>query len=172
MEGAGVLYFGLIITKDGPRVLEYNCRFGDPETQAVLPLLDGDLVELMLASVSGTLEEVPFALSRLSAACVVVTSGGYPDAYAKGYPIAGLEEARAEGCIVFQAGTALKEGRVVTAGGRVLGITATASDLGAAIEKAYRGVGKIRFTDAFHRGDIGRRAVGRGAAARRERRSA
>jgi phosphoribosylamine---glycine ligase len=160
--GAGVLYFGLMLTEDGPKVLEYNCRFGDPETQVILPLFAGDLAEALFAAASRNLEGARFANSPAAAACVVVASGGYPGAYRKGYPIEGLEEARRRGCVVFHAGTALKNGEVVTAGGRVLGVTAAAPTLGAALDTAYRGVEAIRFADSFHRRDIGKKELARG----------
>jgi len=159
IAGAGVLYFGLIITADGPKVLEYNCRFGDPETQVILPLFEGDLAESMLEATAGRLDRVPFELSAGSAACVVIASGGYPGSYAKGLPIEGLEDARRTGCIVFHAGTVRKDAAVVTNGGRVLGVTATAPTLRGAIETAYRGVGAVRFAGSFHRRDIGAKGV-------------
>ncbi len=159
ISGAGVLYFGLIITDDGPKVLEYNCRFGDPETQVILPLFDGDLFEVLRAATEGRLDKVPFGNSDNAAACVVVASGGYPGSYRKGYPIAGLDEAHREGCIVFHAGTSFDRGEYRTAGGRVLGVTAVAPTLTEALEKAYRGVAAIRFADCFSRGDIGKKGV-------------
>ena len=160
-SGAGVLYFGLILTESGPKVLEYNCRFGDPETQVILPLFDGDLAEVLLAAASRNLDGVRFANKPAAAACVVVASGGYPGAYRKGYPIEGLEEARRRGCVVFHAGTALKDGALVTAGGRVLGVTAVAPTLAAALDTAYSGVDAIRFTGGFHRRDIGKKGLAR-----------
>ncbi|HUV37108.1 MAG TPA: phosphoribosylamine--glycine ligase [Patescibacteria group bacterium] len=159
IAGAGVLYFGLIITGDGPKVLEYNCRFGDPETQVILPLFDADLFEVLHAATEGRLGEVPFENSRDAAACVVVASGGYPGSYKKGYPISGLDEADEHGCIVFHAGT-VREGDVYkTAGGRVLGVTAVAPTLPEALERAYRCVAAVRFTGCFSRSDIGKRSV-------------
>jgi phosphoribosylamine--glycine ligase len=159
VQGAGVLYFGLTVTAEGPKVLEYNCRFGDPETQVILPLLEGDLFEVLHGATHGRLDAVPFANSGRAAACVVVASGGYPGSYAKGYPIDGLDEARDLGCIVFHAGT-VREGDVYrTAGGRVLGVTAVAPTLDEALESAYRGVKAVHFTDCFSRSDIGKRSV-------------
>ncbi len=163
IAGAGVLYFGLVLTAQGPKVLEYNCRFGDPETQAVLPLFEGDLVETMFAATEGSLDRRSFSNGAGAAACVVVASGGYPGPYRKGFAVSGLDEAAQRGCIVFHAGTALRDGAVVTAGGRVFGVTAVAADLRRAIEKAYRGVEAIRFEGAFARSDIGRRALGEAA---------
>lgn len=157
--GAGVLYFGLIITGDGPKVLEYNCRFGDPETQVILPLFEGDLFGVLHAATEGGLDGVPFDNSSDAAACVVVASGGYPGAYKKGYPIEGLEEASERGCIVFHAGTTRAGDVYKTAGGRVLGVTAVAPTLPEALERAYGGVAAVRFTDCFSRSDIGRRSM-------------
>jgi phosphoribosylamine--glycine ligase len=159
IAGAGVLYFGLMLAADGPKVLEYNCRFGDPETQAVLPLFDGDLCETIRAATRGELDRAAFATSSLAAACVVVASGGYPGPYRAGLEIAGLDEAERRGCVVFHAGTAFRDGAIVTSGGRVLGVTAVAPDLGVAIGQAYRGVEAITFEGAFSRGDIGARAL-------------
>jgi phosphoribosylamine--glycine ligase len=159
VSGAGVVYFGLMVTQKGPKVLEYNCRFGDPEAQAILPLFSGDLARVMYEAAGGNLASVPFESSDGAAACVVVASGGYPGAYRKGLPIEGLEEARARGCIVFHAGTALSEGAVVTSGGRVLGVTATAPTLEEAIETAYRGVDAIRFDGCYSRRDIGKKGL-------------
>jgi len=159
--GAGVLYFGLILTEEGPKVLEYNCRFGDPETQVILPLFEGDLAEAMRAATERKLDSVPFENSRNSAACVVVASGGYPGSYEKGYQIEGLEEAKKQGCIVFHAGTKIEGGKVVTSGGRVLGVTAVEKSLEGALDRAYNGVEAIRFEKAFHRTDIGRKGLER-----------
>jgi len=159
IAGAGILYFGLMLTEEGPKVLEYNCRFGDPETQAVLPLFDGDLLAAIDAAARGELDRAAFSNSPLSAACVVVASEGYPGSYRTGFEIAGLDEAERRGCVVFHAGTALRDGAIVTAGGRVLGVTAVAPGLGEAIAKAYRGVDAVRFEGAFRRGDIGARAL-------------
>ena len=157
--GAGVLYFGLILTDEGPKVLEYNCRFGDPETQVILPLLESDLAEALFASTDRRLDEVPFENSSSSAACVVMASGGYPGSYEKGYPIEGLDEAKRRGCTVFHAGTKIDGGKVVTAGGRVLGVTAVAKSLEEALDKAYYGIDAISFEKAFHRTDIGRKGL-------------
>jgi phosphoribosylamine--glycine ligase len=159
VTGAGVLYFGVIVTEKGPKVLEYNCRFGDPETQVILPLFGGDLAQVMYEASRGNLAGVPFENGSLAAACVVVASGGYPGPYQKGYPVEGLDAARESGCIVFHAGTALKEGVIVTAGGRVLGVTATAPTLKEALDTVYRGVDSIRFTGCFSRRDIGKKGL-------------
>ena len=152
----GCLYFGLMITKDGPKVIEYNCRFGDPETQVVLPLLKSDLLTIMQATTEGKLAETPVEFSDGAACCVVMASGGYPGSYEKGHPITIPEGLSAE---VFVAGAALKNGQLVTGGGRVLGVTATADTLEEAVAKAYENVEKISFEKAFYRRDIGRRAL-------------
>ena len=153
----GCLYFGLMITPDGPKVIEYNCRFGDPETQVVLPLLKSDLLEIMMAVQAGRLSEVPVEFSDETAACVVMASGGYPVKYQSGYEITGLDEkGQAEGVTVYHAGTKLVDGKFVTAGGRVLGVTATGKTLDEALSRAYAGVEKIHFTDVHYRHDIGR----------------
>ena len=153
----GCLYFGLMITPKGPKVIEYNCRFGDPETQVVLPLLKNDLLEIMMAVQAGRLSEVPVEFSDETAACVVMASGGYPVKYQSGYEITGLDEkGQAEGVTVYHAGTKLVDGKFVTAGGRVLGVTATGKTLDEALNRAYAGVEKIHFTDVHYRHDIGR----------------
>ncbi len=158
----GVLYAGLMLTDDGPKVLEFNCRFGDPETQVVLPLLDGDLAEIMMAVARGELDPARVRASGRSAACIVMASGGYPGSYAKDKTIDGLDAAAAlDGVTVFHAGTALADGNVVTSGGRVLGVTATAGALPAAIDRAYEAVGLITFEDVQYRRDIGHRALAR-----------
>ncbi|HIU35994.1 MAG TPA: phosphoribosylamine--glycine ligase [Candidatus Fimenecus excrementigallinarum] len=155
----GCLYFGLMLTKKGPRVIEYNCRFGDPETQVVLPLLKTDLFTVMRAVHDGRLAEVPVEFAGGAAACVVVASGGYPQAYPKGLPISlGDAESRAD-VTVYHAGTTLRDGQLVTSGGRVLGVTATGEDLPAALEKAYAAVREVSFDGAFYRRDIGARAL-------------
>ncbi len=159
----GVLYAGLILTADGPSVLEFNCRFGDPETQAVLPRLETDLLELIEATVGGRLAETPVRWSSNHAVCVVMASGGYPGGYERGLPIEGIDEAEAaEGVVVFHAGTRVDErGRIVTAGGRVLGVTALGPALREARDRAYEAVEKIRFDKAVFRRDIGMRALRR-----------
>ena len=155
----GCLYFGLMITPDGPKVIEYNCRFGDPETQVVLPLLESDLLTIMESTVQGTLAETEVKFSSGAACCVVLASGGYPQHYETGYPIAGLAEA-AKTAHVFHAGTKLGEkGEILTSGGRVLGVTARADTLPQAIAAAYEAAEKISFTDMHMRRDIGQRAL-------------
>lgn len=157
----GCLYAGLMITAEGPKVVEFNARFGDPETQVVLPLLESDLVDIMTACADGTLVEQDIKWSSEAAVCVVMASGGYPKAYAKGYEINGLAEANNSDTVVFHAGTAEKDGKIVTAGGRVLGVVAKAADIKTAVAKAYAGVDKISFKDAFYRKDIAHRALSR-----------
>ncbi len=149
----GVLYFGLMMTKNGVKVIEYNCRFGDPETQVVLPRLKTDLVEIMDAVIDERLDEIEIEWEDNAAVCVVMASGGYPVSYKKGYEITGLDNVG--DLTVFHAGTALKDGKIVTNGGRVLGVTAVGNDLDEAIKNAYKGVDKISFKDEFHRSDIG-----------------
>ncbi len=156
----GVLYAGMMLTEAGPKVLEYNCRFGDPETQAVLPLLKTDLAELMLASINQTLGNFPkLNWKPGSSACITMASKGYPGKYAKGMQIKGLREFKEENCFVFHAGTALKDNKWVTAGGRVLGVTGTDKNLQLALNRAYKGVGKIKFNGVMYRKDIGFRVL-------------
>ncbi len=152
----GCLYFGLMITKDGPKVIEYNCRFGDPETQVVLPLLESDLLEIMLAVTEERLAGTEVRFSDKHAACVIMASEGYPGSYEKGFEITVPDELREK---VFFAGAALKDGKTVTSGGRVLGVTEKADSLEEAIEKAYSDVERIHFKNAFYRKDIGQRAL-------------
>ncbi len=152
----GVLYFGLMLTPQGPKVVEYNARFGDPECQAVLSLLESDLLDILLACRNGTLDQVDVRWKQQASCCLVLASGGYPLAYQKGYPISGLEQA-GETAVVFHAGTRRDEqGRLVTNGGRVLGVTATGADLDAAIDGAYAAAAHISFQDMHFRRDIGR----------------
>ena len=157
----GVLYVGLMITDAGPKVLEFNCRFGDPEAQVLLPRLKSDLVPLLIACIDGTLEQhADVQWHDEAAACVVMASGGYPDPYETGEVITGLEDADAiEGVTVFHAGTKQDAGNIVTAGGRVLGVTAVADGLHDAIQQAYKGVSAIHFDKAHARSDIGYQAL-------------
>ncbi|MBQ3110950.1 MAG: phosphoribosylamine--glycine ligase [Clostridia bacterium] len=152
----GVLYFGLMATKDGVKVIEYNCRFGDPETQVVLPRLESDLYDIFDAIIDERLSEVDIKWRDGGAVCVVCASGGYPVKYESGFEITGIEDAEALGDItVFHAGTKNTDGKIVTAGGRVLGVTAVAESLDAAIKKAYEGVDKVHFDKMHYRKDIG-----------------
>ncbi|NWO22105.1 phosphoribosylamine--glycine ligase [Oribacterium sp. oral taxon 102] len=156
----GCLYFGLMLTKDGPKVIEYNCRFGDPETQVVLPLLDSDLLTILRACTEGRLAGTEIRWKSESACCIVAASGGYPQAYRSGYEISGLS-----GCEnVYIAGAERKDGKLLTSGGRVLGVVRTAETLERAIKLAYEDMERIHFTDMHYRRDIGQRALraGRG----------
>ena len=156
----GILYPGIMLTKSGSKVLEFNARFGDPETQVYLTRQENDLVELLDASVSGTLGKIELKWSPLASVCVVMASGGYPGSYAKGKPISGLDAASAlPRTKVFHAGTALKDGKIVTNGGRVLGVTALGKDLKAAQAAAYAAVEAIRFDGACFRRDIAAKAM-------------
>jgi phosphoribosylamine--glycine ligase len=142
--------------------VELNCRFGDPESQVVLPLLKSDLVALMMAVAEGRLGEMSLEESDDSAVCVVMASGGYPGSYEKGKRITGLQAAQElEDVMVFHAGTAMRDGAIVTDGGRVLGVTAMGADIGCAIDRAYKAVGKIHFEGAYYRKDIGAKALAR-----------
>ena len=152
----GCLYFGLMLTKDGPKVIEYNCRFGDPETQVVLPLLESDLLTVMQSTTNGTLSETPVVFKQGAAACVVMASEGYPVSYKKGFPIDIPEDVLPH---VYVAGAALKDGALVTSGGRVLGVTATGETLQGALDTAYARVSRITFDNMFFRHDIGGRAL-------------
>lgn len=152
----GCLYFGLMLTKNGPKVIEYNCRFGDPETQVVLPLLDCDLLTVMQAVTNGTLDKTEVKFKKESACCVIMASKGYPAAYEKGYEIVIPEEEKDS---VYVAGAKLKDGRLLSDGGRVLGVTAVADTLENAVAAAYAKTEKISFENAFCRRDIGKRAL-------------
>ena len=152
----GCLYFGLMITKDGPKVIEYNCRFGDPETQVVLPLLKSDLFTIMKATTDGTLADTPVVFEEKSAACVIMASEGYPVSYEKGYEIT-IPDSIAP--CVFVAGAKKEDGKLLTSGGRVLGVTAIADTLQEAIDSSYKMVEQIRFDNAFYRHDIGQKAL-------------
>lgn len=160
----GCLYFGLMLTPDGPKVIEYNCRFGDPETQVVLPLLESDLFTIMEAVTQERLGEVEVKFSTGAAACVVLASGGYPEHYEKGKVISGLEKGQLSGAdaVIYHAGTDQKGGQLVTSGGRVLGVAATADTLKAAVDKAYAAAEGIAFEGLHKRNDIGARALAAG----------
>ena len=157
----GCLYLGLMITAEGPKVVEFNARFGDPETQVVLPLLDGDLIEIMHACAAGTLADVPIRWKNSAAVCVVLAAGGYPGSYKKGDEIQGIADAEAAGALVFHAGTAEQDGKIVTNGGRVLGVVGMGADISSAAESSYAAVARISFKDAFYRKDIAHRALNR-----------
>ena len=157
----GCLYAGLMIKNGLAKVVEFNCRFGDPETQVVLPLMEGDLLELMDACAGGTLNGKSLSWREGSAVCVIMASGGYPKAYKKNLPIDGVTKAKSLGAMVFHAGTKFLNGEIVTNGGRVLGITTTAPNLPEAVEKVYRCVDLIHFDDMHYRKDIAARAFKR-----------
>ena len=150
----GCLYFGLMITKDGPKVIEYNCRFGDPETQVVLPLLETDLLEVMMATTEERLSEIEVKFKDASACCVVMASKGYPQSYEKGYEITMPEDKN-----IYVAGAKLEDGKLLTSGGRVLGVTAVGNTLKEAIENAYSDVELVHFDNKFYRKDIGKKAM-------------
>lgn len=155
----GCLYFGLMLTPKGPKVIEYNCRFGDPETQVVLPRLKTDIIDIFEAINSGTLAELEIEWADEACACVIAASGGYPKSYPKGIEITGLENGQKDGVIVYHAGTAIKDGKLVTSGGRVLGVTALGSDLQQALDKAYAALDEIHFDNMHFRHDIGKKAL-------------
>ena len=157
----GCLYLGLMITADGPKVVEFNARFGDPETQVVLPLLDADLVQIMHACAGGTLADVPIRWKDGAAVCVVLAAGGYPASYEKGNEIYGIGNAEKLGALVFHAGTAKKNGKIVTNGGRVLGVVGMGKDIASAVQSAYDAVDQISFKGEYHRKDIAHRALNR-----------
>ena len=152
----GCLYFGLMLTPNGPKVIEYNCRFGDPETQVVLPLLESDLLTVMQATANGTLDQTEVRFSNRSACCVVMASNGYPQKYESGFEMTLPEE---DGFEIFVAGAKLQDGKLLTAGGRVLGVTAVANTLEEAIADAYRATESVHFANAYCRKDIGQRAL-------------
>ncbi|MBQ6298311.1 MAG: phosphoribosylamine--glycine ligase [Selenomonadaceae bacterium] len=155
----GCLYAGLMIVNGEPKVVEFNCRFGDPETQVVLPLMESDLLELMDACAAGNLADKKISWSNQSAVCVIMASGGYPKAYKKNLPIDGIAKAKTLGATIFHAGTKLLNGELVTSGGRVLGVTITAPTLREAVDKVYRCVEVIHFDDVHYRRDIAARAL-------------
>ena len=161
LDYRGIIYAGIMATKEGPKVLEFNVRFGDPETQAVLARLESDLLEAMEKTASGRLNEAKLAWSPKTAVCVVMASKGYPGEYEKGKTISGIAEAEASGAMVFHAGTALKDGKLINVGGRVLGVTALGDGALAAQKKAYEAIGKISWDGASFRKDIAAKAIGR-----------
>lgn len=155
----GCLYFGLMLTPKGPKVIEYNCRFGDPETQVVLPRLKTDIMDIFDAINNETLADLDIQWSDEACTCVIMASGGYPKSYPKGIEITGLADGQLDGVTVYHAGTAIKDGKLVTAGGRVLGVTALGETLESALEKSYKAVEAIGFEGAHYRKDIGQRAL-------------
>jgi phosphoribosylamine--glycine ligase len=160
MEYKGILYCGLMMTARGPMVLEFNCRFGDPETQPIMMRLDSDLLEAIEASIEGRVSDGDFRWSQDASVCVVMASGGYPGTIEVGKKITGIDDAdKVEGVKVFHAGTSLRDGAFFTSGGRVLGITARAASLQIAVDRAYEAAGKIQFDGAHYRKDIAARAL-------------
>lgn len=157
----GVLYAGLIITDEGPKVIEFNCRFGDPETQAILPLVETDLVEALMYAREGKLHELKWQESSRAAVCVVMASAGYPGSYEKGKPISGLDRDFGPNTIIFHAGTTLENSSIVTNGGRILGVTSIADTVESAMKLSYQAVRKITFDGAYFRKDIGGKAIKR-----------
>ena len=151
---SGCLYFGLMLTPKGPKVIEYNCRFGDPETQVVLPLLESDLLDIMMHVADGTLSETEVKFKDECACCVVMASDGYPQKYETGFEITMPNDKN-----IYVAGAKIKDGKTVTAGGRVLGVTETAPTLKEAIDKAYETVKSVSFENAYYRSDIGKKAM-------------
>jgi len=158
----GVLFVGIMVTEQGPKVLEFNVRFGDPETQAVMLRLENDLADVLGKTADGNLKDVKLQWTPGAAVCVVMASGGYPGSYQKGFAIAGLTEAETVGTKVFHAGTTFKDGKIVNTGGRVLGVTAQGPTIRQAIDTAYQGVNKITWNGCYYRRDIGHRALKRG----------
>jgi phosphoribosylamine--glycine ligase len=156
----GCLYAGLILTEDGPKVIEFNCRFGDPETQAVLPLLEGDFLKLLYSAADGNLDLNAVSYSQRTAVCVVAASGGYPDEYEKGFEVSGLDNL-SENVIVYHAGTKDENGKILTNGGRVLGVTSLLenNNLLEAKEKAYKAINSIHFRNIYFRNDIADKAL-------------
>ena len=150
-----------MVTANGPKVLEFNVRFGDPETQAVLTRFDGDLVDTLLKTANKELDKAQLVWSKDPAVCIVLASGGYPGTLQKGFEITGIEEAEKDGAIVYHAGTAVKDGKLVNSGGRVRGVTARGKDIREAVDKAYAAVGKIRWEGMQYRKDIAKRAFNR-----------
>jgi phosphoribosylamine--glycine ligase len=155
----GVLFAGLMVTKDGPKTIEFNARFGDPETQVVLPRLETDLLDIIQASLDGRLDEIEISWSPEAAVCVVLASEGYPGSYPKGFPIYGLDEVGEDDALVFHAGTARKDGQIVTSGGRVLGVVGRGAGIAEARDRAYAAAERIRFQGKMNRTDIAAKAL-------------
>jgi phosphoribosylamine--glycine ligase len=159
LDYKGIIYAGIMLTQSGPKVLEFNVRFGDPETQAVLMRLKSDLADVMNKTAEGRVSEINLEWRNEPAVCVVMASGGYPAEYSKGHEITGIDEAEKTGAVVFHAGTSLKDGKLVNSGGRVLGVTALGTDIAEAVKNAYKAVEKINWKDCRYRKDIAFRAL-------------
>jgi phosphoribosylamine--glycine ligase len=155
----GVLYAGLIMTKQGPKVIKFNCRFGDPETQVILPLIKNDIVPLLFGCAEENIKNIKLEQFNKCTVCVIMASGGYPEKYEKGKKIIGLEHFLGDDVIIFHSGTKLADGNYLTNGGRVLGVTALGESVEQAINRAYKAVGKIAFDGAYYRKDIGYKAL-------------
>jgi phosphoribosylamine--glycine ligase len=161
LDYRGIIYAGIMVTKNGPKVLEFNVRFGDPETEAIIPRLESSLADVLMKTAQGRVAEISMKWSKKPSVCIVMASEGYPGALKKGFEINGIADAEESGTVVFHAGTALKDGKLVNSGGRVLVVTAMGEPVEEAIAKAYRGVGKIRWEGVQYRRDIAKRAVNR-----------
>jgi phosphoribosylamine--glycine ligase len=159
MNYKGIIYAGIMVTEAGPKVLEFNVRFGDPETQAVLMRMKSDLAEVMMKTAEGKLNEVKLEWTEDPAVCIVIASGGYPGTYEKGFEIKGIDKAESNGAVVFHAGTTIENGSIVNTGGRVLGVTALGADIEKAVEKAYQAVKHISWNDSWYRKDIAKKAL-------------
>ena len=161
LDYRGIIYAGIMVTKDGPKVLEFNVRFGDPETEAILPRLESSLADVLMKTAQGRVSEINMKWSEKPSVCVVMASEGYPGTLRKGFEITGIEDAEKDGAIVFHAGTSVRDGKIVNSGGRVLVVTADGEQVTDAIAKAYEAVAKIHWTGVQYRHDIAKRAVNR-----------
>jgi phosphoribosylamine--glycine ligase len=153
----GVIYFQLMLTENGPKVIEYNARFGDPETEAILPLLETDLLDIFEACIDGQLDRLDIQWKNKASATVVLASGGYPEAYQKGYEITGLDDGEAQGLTIYHMGTKTENDKVLTNGGRVLAVTSLGDTVEDAVSKVYNNIERVHFTDMHYRKDIGRK---------------
>ena len=161
LDYRGIIYAGIMVTKDGPKVLEFNVRFGDPETEAILPRLESSLADVLMKTAQGRVSEINMKWSEKPSVCIVMASEGYPGTLRKGFEITGIEDAEKDGAIVFHAGTSVRDGKIVNSGGRVLVVTADGEQVTDAISKAYEAVAKIHWTGVQYRHDIAKRAVNR-----------
>ena len=161
LDYRGIIYAGIMVTKDGPKVLEFNVRFGDPETEAILPRLESSLADVLMKTAQGRVSEINMKWSEKPSVCIVMASEGYPGTLRKGFEITGIEDAEKDGAIVFHAGTSVRDGKIVNSGGRVLVVTADGEQVTDAIAKAYEAVAQIHWTGVQYRHDIAKRAVNR-----------